>query len=189
MALPTPPPLTAEQYLAQERAATEKHEFLGGQVFAMAGASLRHNRLAANLIAALGLQLRGTPCGTYTSDTRVKVPATSLYTYPDVVVVCGQPEVEDAHQDTLLNPTLLIEVLSESTAAYDRGAKFEHYRQIPSLREYLLVSQDAARIERRVREGDTWIETEYAGRDVVLSLASVPARLSLAEVYDRVELS
>ena len=93
MALPTPPPLTAEEYLAQERAATERHEFLNGRVFAMAGASLRHNVLVANLIITLGVQLRGSPCGTYSSDTRVKVSATGLYTYPDVVVVCGEPAV------------------------------------------------------------------------------------------------
>jgi Uma2 family endonuclease len=180
--------MTPEAYLAQERASEQKHEYFNGEIFAMAGGSLAHNRVSANLIREIDTRLLGGPCITYTSDQRVKVTATELYTYPDVVVVCGEPEFEAGGLDTLLNPTLLVEVLSPSTEAYDRGAKFGHFRRIPSLREYVVVSQDRARVERYWRNGEIWELTEFDGLDAQLSLTSVPGEIPLARLYDRVTL-
>ena len=131
---------TPEEYLALERQAEYRSEFFHGEIFAMAGASREHNLIAGNVSRELGNQLKGRPCETYQSDMRVKVSDTGLYTYPDVVVACGELAFEDDEVDTLLNPTLLIEVLSESTESYDRGKKFGYYRTIQSLAEYLLVA-------------------------------------------------
>src|SRR5437868_8492820 len=133
--------LTPEEYLAIERKAEYRSEYLNGEMFAMTGASRKHNLIALNIAGELRQQLKSKPCEAYVNDMRVRIPATDLYTYPDVTVVCGDPEFEDAFIDTLLNPTLLIEVLSESTESYDRGKKFGYYRTIQSLAEYLLVAQ------------------------------------------------
>ena len=126
---------TPDEYLALERKAEYKSEYFGGEIFAMTGASRKHNLVAGNIFAALHLQLKKRPCEIYPSDMRVKVSPTGLYTYPDVAVVCGEPMFDDEQKDTLLNPTVLVEVLSKSTASYDRGEKFEHYRKIKSLAE------------------------------------------------------
>ena len=134
--------LTPEEYLAIERKSETKGEFYSGEVFAMVGASKRHNLIAANVIRVLGNQLLDRPCNVYPSDMRVKVSATGKYTYPDVVVACEEELFDDEEKDTLLNPVLIIEVLSESTEAYDRGKKFEHYQYIESLTDYLLVTQN-----------------------------------------------
>ncbi len=130
---------TPAEYLAWERAAPDKHEFLGGEIFAMAGASFAHNKIVGNIVGELRDALRDRPCDVTPSDLRVKIPAVGLYTYPDAVVVCGEPQFEDDKLDTLLNPTVIVEVLSDSTEAYDRGKKFRYYRTIPSLRDYVLV--------------------------------------------------
>src|SRR5919199_1130147 len=127
--------LTPEQYLAIERKAEFKSEYYNGEMFAMAGASEPHNRIKDNLIGELHARLKVSACHSYSSDMRVKVSRTGLYTYPDIVIICGKPELEDAHGDTLLNPQVIIEVLSDSTEKYDRGKKFRHYKQIESLRE------------------------------------------------------
>ena len=140
--------ITAADYLALERQAETKSEYLNGRIYAMSGASRSHNRITFNLARRIGNQLGGRRCEGYVNDMRVKVSPTGLYTYPDVVVVCGKEQFEDTHLDTLLNPTLIIEVLSDSTEAYDRGRKFLHYQLLDSLIDYLLVSQDAPRIER-----------------------------------------
>jgi len=188
--LPHPQLATAAEYLAFERAATTKHEYRGGEVVAMASASREHNLIVANLVAELRAALRGRPCETYPSDMRLRVTETGLYTYPDVVVVCGEPQFEDAEVDTLLNPTLIVEVLSPSTEAYDRGDKFEQYRTLPSLREYLLVSQHRPHVERFIRqEGNTWLLTETRGIDATVRLEAIDCTLSLAEVYDRITFS
>jgi Uma2 family endonuclease len=179
--------LSPAGYLALERAAETRSEYLDGEVFAMAGASRRHNLITANVIARLGLQLERRPCEVYPSDMRVTVPATGLYTYPDVVVVCEEPRFEDAELDTLLNPTLLVEVLSGTTAGYDRGAKFDHYRAIESLREVLFVAQDRVHVVRYERqEDDTWLlsETRESGDRVLLP--SIDAELRIAQVYAKV---
>jgi len=177
---------TAEEYLTLERSASSKSEFHDGQIYAMTGASRKHNLITVNIAGELRNQLKKRPCEAYGSDMRVKVTEARSYHYPDIVVACGTPEFEDAHVDTLLNPTLLIEVLSPSTEAYDRGGKFAHYRKIPTLREYLLVAQDQPSIERYVRQGDVWILTEAVGLEADMPLESIDCVLSLCEVYDKV---
>jgi Uma2 family endonuclease len=183
------PGLTPEAYLVRERAATERSEYVNGQVYALSGASRVHNLIAANLIRELSTRLRGRPCETYGSDMRVKVSPTGMYTYPDVVVACGEPRFEDAHVDTLLDPTLIVEVLSDSTEAYDRGHKFAHYRRLASLREYVLVAQHHPIIERFELQGEFWTLTDAIGLDATIELASVGCTLALRDVYDRVEFA
>jgi Uma2 family endonuclease len=179
--------ITPEQYLAQERLAEIKSEYLSGEVFAMSGASERHNLVAGNAFAALHGQRRGRPCRVYASDMRVKVAATGLYTYPDVSVVCGKVEFEDEQRDTLLNPQVIIEVLSKSTAAYDRGEKFEQYRKIPSLAEYLLIAQERPLIEHYTRQPDgRWLLSEANDLQDAIELSSIGCRLALADVYEDV---
>jgi Uma2 family endonuclease len=177
---------TAEEYLALERSASYKNEFDDGQIYAMTGASREHNLVSGNIYRDLSLQLKKRPCEAYINDMRVKAAEANSYHYPDISVVCGTPQFEDAHVDTLLNPTLLIEVLSPSTEAYDRGGKFAHYRKISTLREYLLVTQDQPSIERYVRQGDVWILSEAVGLEAFVSLESIDCVLSLREVYDKV---
>lgn len=179
--------MTEAEYLAFERASDIRHEYLDGHVYAMTGASRAHNLISTYTAASLINQLRGRPCEVYASDMRVRVSATGLYTYPDVTVVCGNPQFADSALDTLLNPVLVIEVLSPSTESYDRGKKFQHYRQLESLREYVLISQDSPRVERFLRQDDgTWLLTDAAGLDASLELASVACTLALAEVYEKV---
>jgi Uma2 family endonuclease len=181
--------LTAEDYLALERASETKSEYLDGEMVAMTGASFEHNLMVANLIGELRQQLKQRPCRVCPSDMRVHIPATGLYTYPDVLVVCGEPRFEDDHFDTLLNPTLIVEVLSPSSESYDRGKKFEHYRTIDSLAEYLLVSQNKFLVEQFVRqEAGAWLFTATAGRDGRVQLPSIGCTLALSEVYDKVPL-
>jgi len=177
---------TVEDYLTLERSASYKSEYRDGQIYAMTGASRKHNLVSGNIYRELSLQLKKRPCEAYINDMRVKAAEASSYHYPDVAVVCGTPQFEDAQVDTLLNPTLLIEVLSPSTEAYDRGSKFAHYRKIASLREYLLVAQDQPNIERYVRQGDVWILSEVTGIEASISLDSIDCILSLREVYDKV---
>ena len=180
------PRISPEEYLALERQAETKSEYLDGEIFAMTGASRKHNRLSVNLTVALDSQLRARGCEVYVNEMRVKVSTTGLYTYPDVIVVCGEPQFEDAEVDTLLNPTLIIEVLSKSTENYDRGTKFLHYRALPSLREYILIAQNQIHVEHYLRQNDSWLLTETDRQDDVVELPSVGARLALSEVYDRV---
>lgn len=174
---------SAEEYLALERSASFKSEFHDGQIYAMTGASREHNLISGNIYRELSLQLKGRPCEAYINDMRVTAAESRSYHYPDVVVVCERPQFEDERADSLLNPTVVIEVLSPSTEAYDRGEKFGHYRKIASLREYLLVSQDKPHIERFVREGDRWILTEAEGLDGTLPLDSIGCSLALREGY------
>ena len=180
--------LTPAEYLALERAADVRSEFRDGTVVAMTGASRAHNLIVVNLGRELSLHLRGRPCETYTSDMRVRIAAHNVYTYPDVVVVRGEPRFEGAEVDTLLNPTLIIEVLSDSTERYDRGKKFGPYRSLPSLGEYLLVAQDEYSIDYYRRETDgRWIIGGAHGREATLALAG-GYTLALDAVYERVTL-
>jgi Uma2 family endonuclease len=188
VAFPASHYITPEEYLAAERAADHKSEYFNGQVFAMAGCSPAHNRITINLIREIDTLLLDGPCVTYNSDQRVKIPATGLYTYPDLVVVCGEAEYDQPDPETLLNPTLIIEVLSPSTEAYDRGAKFAHYQSLPSLREYVLVAQDRARVERYVRRQQTWELFNYEGLGAALSLGCAGGDITLARIYNRVTL-
>jgi Uma2 family endonuclease len=180
---------TPEEYLALERQAQCKSEYYAGDIIAMAGASRWHNLIVANVISELRSQLKGRPCTTYPSDMRVKVSPTGLYTYPDVTVVCGEVQFEDNQQDTLLNPTLIVEVLSESTEAYDRGGKFAHYRKLPSLMEYVLIAQTKPHVEHYVRQPDNrWLLAEADSLSDTVHLPSIDCRLALLEVYDKVEI-
>ncbi len=179
--------VTPEEYLRRERLAEYKSEYLNGEIFAMTGASRQHNRITINISSSLNLQLKGRPCETYAVDMRVKVRASGLYTYPDVAVVCGDPQFEDEYVDTLLNPTLLVEVLSPSTERYDRIAKTSYYRTIDSLAEHLLVAQDEIRLEQYVkRPNGQWLLSEYRELDVVVELTSIGCELRLSDVYDRI---
>lgn len=184
------PFLTPEEYLARERAAETRSEYYAGQMYAMAGASLAHITIVGNLGAELRAALRGSGYRTYMSDLRVKVTAAGLYTYPDVIVGCGKPELEDRHRDTLLNPVVLIEVLSPSTETYDRGLKFELYQKLASLQEYVLVAQDRPRVEvlTRQEQGATWLYRVFEGLETSLLLASVCCSIPLSEIYYEVEL-
>jgi Uma2 family endonuclease len=180
--------VTPQEYLDAEREAEGKSEYWHGQIYAVAGASPRHTLIAANIIISLGSRLKGRPCQVHTGDLRVAVSSTGLYTYPDVVIICGQPKYEDYQKDTLVNPTILVEVLSKSTESYDRGAKFQHYRSLESLTDYLLVSQDTATVEHRVRQpDDRWLLGIYQGLDSAVPLSSIGCELPLAEVYDKIE--
>ncbi|MBW3538816.1 MAG: Uma2 family endonuclease [Planctomycetes bacterium] len=180
--------LSPAEYLALERAAEIKSEYYDGEMFAMAGAGRRHNLIKVNIGRETSLTFKGRPCEIYTSDMRVKVDRTGLYTYPDVVIVCGEPEFEDAEVDTLLNPTVLCEVLSKTSEAYDRGRKFAHYRRLPSLKSYVLISQDRPRVEVFSRQADDrWLLTEYDGLEAVAAIPEIDCLLPLAEIYDRVD--
>jgi Uma2 family endonuclease len=179
--------LTPEEYLEIERKAERKSEYYGGQMFAMAGASRRHSIIVTNIAGSLWQQLKGKPCEVHTNDLRVRVTPTGLYTYPDVVVVCGAPKFADDQKDTLLNPTVIIEVLSDSTRDYDRGWKFEQYRALPSLTEYLTVDQAGPHVERYRRQPDGWLLTEYRELHQTVELASIACELKLAEIYEKVD--
>lgn len=180
--------LTEDEYLAIEREADCKSEYYNGEMFAMAGASEQHNLIAMNIGSELHRQFKGRRCRVYASDMRVRVAATGLNTYPDVVAVCGDPHFLDERHDTLLNPTVLIEILSLTTEAYDRGAKSWHYRQIVSLTEYLLIAQDRQHVEHYIRQADgQWLFSETVKAADVIHLASINCDLAVAEVYDKAE--
>jgi Uma2 family endonuclease len=182
--------LTPEQYLEIERQAEFKSEYYQGEMFAMSGARRAHNLISLNAGASLHQQLRGRPCETYLGDMRVLVPSAGLYTYPDVVVVGSEPKFQDNTFDTLVNPTVIIEVLSESTESYDRGQKFEFYRSLESLSEYLLISSQRASAELFTRQPDgRWLLTAKSRLEDSLDLQSVGSRLSLADLYEKVEFS
>ncbi len=178
---------SVEEYLAFEREGEIRHEYVDGELFAMSGASRAHGRISWNITAALDHQLESQGCDGFAGDMRVHVPATEKYTYPDIVVVCGESRFEDAELDTLLNPTLIIEILSPSTEVQDRGRKLFEYRSIPSLRYILLVAQDQVHVEQAVRQEDgSWLLTEVEGVGAVLDLPAINSRLALSEVYRRV---
>lgn len=179
---------TPDEYLALERHAEFKSEFLDGRIVAMAGATMPHVTIAANVSAELRARFRGTPCRSFVSDMRVQIGGGRRYTYPDVSAVCEEPRFLDGTLDTLLNPVLIVEVLSPSTEAYDRGEKFLHYRTIESLREYVLVAQDRVLVERFVRSGDFWTLSTLRDLDASLELGSVDCSIPLREVYYGVEL-
>jgi Uma2 family endonuclease len=182
------PRLTVEEYLAIEEAAEIKSEFYQGEMFAMAGATYAHSRIASNACRHLGNLLAEQPCGVCDSDMRIHIPQTGLFTYADVVVVCGEPKFLDRKQMTLLNPTLIVEVLSPSTEAYDRGKKFEHYQSIDSLREYVLIASDRVSVMVHRRQSESqWLTMTVTSLDGRMELESVACRLMLNEVYKKVE--
>lgn len=178
---------TVEDYLAFERSSELKHEYFGGEIFAMAGASAAHNIITANIVASLHRQVFERNCTVSPSDMRLKVVQHDLYTYPDVTVVCGNVHYEDDEQDILLNPTVIIEVLSPSTENYDRGKKSHYYRTIPSLQEYLLVSQDGQHVEHFIRYSEhQWLFSEVTNEGEVVQITSIDCALALVDIYNKV---
>ena len=180
---------TPEQYLELDRKADHRSEYVNGEVLAMAGASRVHNRITLNIGAALTEQLRGSTCEPFTSDLRVKSLATGSFLFPDVVVGCGPLEFEDSSLDILLNPTVIMEVLSPTTAADDRSWKFAHYRRLETLTDYVMLSQFEPFVEHYTRRGDHWVLTELIGLEAVLHLPSLGCELPLTAVYERVEFA
>ena len=179
--------ITPEEYLAFERKAENKNEYVNGEIFAMTGASRKHNLIVGNLVRELGQQLKGKPCEVYPGEMRVKAPASRSYVYPDVVVVCSEPQFEDDHFDTLLNPTLVVEVLSKSTESYNRLAKSSFYRTIESLSEYLLVSQEEYRVEQYLKQADgRWLLSDVRLLEGLIELTSIGCSLALRDIYDRI---
>jgi len=186
------PKLTAsfDDWLDGERAALEQRsEYVAGEVFAMTGVSAEHNGIVANIVRELGNQFKGRPCQVYANDMKVHIRSADAGKYPDLVAFCDAPEFYDGRRDVLLNPTLIVEVLSDSTEAYDRGDKFSLYRQILSLREYLLVFQHRVHVELFHREdGNRWTLTEFKLLEDHIFLDSVECNLALSEMYDKLEL-
>ena len=178
--------LTPEEYLTSERKAIFKNEYLDGRIITMSGASREHNLITGNMLTELNLQLRSRACEVYAGDMRVRTSPTGPYFYPDVVVVCDAPQFEDNVFDTLLNPTLIVEVLSPSTEVYDKGEKFARYQELSSLREYLLVAQDRVHVEHYRLIEAAWVPIQFDSLDDVLSLVSIECELPLQEIYRRV---
>ncbi len=189
MSLQRQPSMTSEEYLALQRTAEYKSEYFEGEMFAMAGASERQVSLVANLMYLLVGQLKGRPCKAYANDLRLKVTPTGLYTYPDILVVCGTPRFADEQHDTLLNPIVLMEVLSESTETYDRGKKFDHYRALPSVSDYFLIAQNQHKVEHFARQADNrWLCAAHTSLDAVVEITAIACALLLRDVYDKVEI-
>ncbi|GAB4212443.1 MAG: Uma2 family endonuclease [Roseiflexaceae bacterium] len=182
--------ITPEEYLAQERERDYRSEYLDGRVYAQAGGSRRHNLIVASVIAALYAQLRGRTCELFPSDMRVHVPGTRFYAYPDVSIACPPLLFDDQRQDTLLNPVVLIEVLSPSTENFDRGRKFRLYRELESFQEYLLIAQDNLHVEHYVRQPDQqWLFVEYEDRAATVQINSVGCILALSDIYERIDFN
>ena len=176
-----------EENLALERACEFKSEYLIGGIYAMACSSEEHSAITANVSTAIGTQLLAKPCQAFTSDLKVAVSPTGPFFYPDLSVVCGEPRFHDAHRDVLTNPTVIIEVLSPSTEAFDRGRKFTQYQRIASLTDYILIAQDEPHVEHfRKQQGNQWLFTTAQGLEATLHIASIDVTLHLSEVYDRI---
>lgn len=181
--------ITPEEYLVKERKAEFKSEYRDGQIVAMPGASHQHILIAGNIFGHIFIQFLDRTCEVYANDMRVKVSESGLYTYPDVVVVCDEPQFEDNHVDTLLNPTVIVEVLSPSTENYDRNDKFLSYQTVESLQEYILVSQNGVHVEQYIRQNGNWTLKEFRSLDDMLVLASIECRLALRAIYAKVQFS
>ncbi len=177
--------LTEDEYLALDRAADYKSEFVDGKMYAMAGVGLRHSSLGVRMISELVGKLRGRNCEVFNGDARVRAAKTGSYLYPDVSVICGTVETYQGTDDILVNPCVIVEVLSPSTADYDHGKKFAIYREIPSLNDYLLVHTDEILIEQYARRSDgKWLLSDHAGMDSMLHLGSIGCTLSLKDIYE-----
>ncbi len=182
--------ITPAEYLELERKAEGKSEYFSGRMFAMSGGSNAHSLIGGNVHALLWSQLRRGPCLTFNSDMKVRVSTTGLYTYPDASVVCGEVRYTDGQQDTVENSVILVEVLSPTTEAYDRGEKFVHYQGLASLTDYLIISQVTMRVEQYVRQNDDqWLLSVHSGPEASVRLVSIGCDLPLVEIYERVEVS
>lgn len=180
---------TIQEYLEIEKASDIKHEFFGGEVFAMAGASLRHVIIATNLLVQTALQLKGKSCHPYGSDMRIHIPENTLFTYPDISIICGDVVPSPEDEDTAIQPIVLIEILSPATKNYDRGEKFRLYRDIPSLKEYILVDSESVNIEAfRLNAGRHWELEEYRAVDNILEINAVFLSIALQDIYERTKL-
>jgi Uma2 family endonuclease len=188
MATQSVPFLTPEQYLEIERAAEFRSEYLNGEMFAMSGATARHNILVNNIGRALYPQIKGR-CQYFTTDLRLLIPSTGLYTYPDLMVICGGVEFAGNRQDIVTNPGFIVEVLSKSTADYDRGGKFVHYRAIPTLSDYMVTAQDTVKVEHSSRQPDgSWVLREYSSLSDIVRITSIGVEIGMAAVYEDIEL-
>jgi Uma2 family endonuclease len=179
--------ISPEEYLALERSAEFKSEYLDGQLYAMSGGSPQHSAITVNVTVELGGQLKGRPCQAFSNDMKVRTSPTGLYAYPDLTVVCGEPQFHDETRDTLTNPVVIVEVLSPSTEAFDRGKKVAGYQHLESLIDYLLIAQDQPRIEHYTRQpNNRWLLTVMTEMEDSLRLPSIECDLKMSEVYDRI---
>ena len=180
--------VTPEEYLFQERLAESKSEYVNGEIFAMAGASREHNLISSNVVIGLGAQLFDTSCSIYSSDMKVKIESAKKYTYPDVLVTCDKERFEDDKKDVLLNPIVIIEVLSDSTEAYDRGLKFFHYQSLRSFVEYYLISQKFCHVEKFERQNNNlWIYSEYHDMNDQVEIKAINSKVFLKDIYRKVD--
>ena len=181
--------VSAEVYLERERSVPEKHEYYQGEIFAMSGSSLQHVIISRNIMVALANKLKGKSCQPYGNDLRIHIPSNTLYTYPDLTVICGDPVMTDDRFDTAINPTILIEILSPSTRNYDMGIKFRLYRGIETLQEYILIDSEAVYVERhRRQDNNSWLLTELTGGAAVMKLDAIATSISLHEIYEGTSL-
>ncbi|PZN72735.1 MAG: hypothetical protein DM484_23955 [Candidatus Methylumidiphilus alinenensis] len=181
--------LTPEEYLAQERSAEFKSEYYHGKIYAMSGASREHNQISSNITASLVVKLLDKPCSVYANDMKVWIDKAHKYTYPDLIVACDPQHFEDEHTDVLLNPSVIIEILSDSTETYDRGLKFFHYQRIDSLCEYLLISQKFCHVEKYERQANNlWVYSEFHEMNDEVTINAINCKILLSEIYRKVNL-
>jgi Uma2 family endonuclease len=179
--------LSPQEYLKFERKSEIRHEYIDGEIFEMAGAKKRHNRISVNVLRLLDTQILNRDCNIYGSDMRIGIPSSATYTYPDAVAICGEEIFEDDEEDTLLNPMMIVEVLSKSSEAYDRGAKFEYYQEIESFQEYILISQEPYRVEQYVRKNkNEWAYFEFRSSSDLVELRSINCKMSLQDIYHKI---
>lgn len=182
--------MSVAEYLAFEHGQLDKHEYFEGNIYLQAGASVAHNLICANIIAALRPQLRGSSCRIYPSDIRIKIPQRPHYVYADISIICGTPMLDDVDPETVRNPKVIIEILSPSTEDYDRGRKFQAYRRISELEEYILIAQESVRVEHFVRQTTTmWTMTEYSALAAMIDLPSIRITLPVRAIYEDLDLS
>ncbi len=190
MTLPQLKFLTEEEYFAFEETSLEKHEYYNGEIFAMAGASIAHNQIVGNTLSDINQHLRNKNCQVFPSDLKIHIEANFLNTYPDLSIVCGQPQLYNNRTDTIINPSILIEVLSPSTKDYDRGSKFTLYREIPTLKEYILISSTEYRFEKFARQQDnTWHFSEVRTPDETIRIETIDFQIPLIELYRNVDFN
>ena len=177
--------ISPEEYLEAERAALEKHEYSQGEIFAMSGASLKHNKIFSNLFRDIAFKIKGKGCRPYGSNLRIHIPKNTLFTYPDISIICGEPDLTDDKFDTATNPSVIIELLSKSTRNYDKGEKFTLYRDIDSLQEYILVDTEKVYVEKHIRNADnSWQITEYKTLDSSFIITTFSLSFLLKDIYE-----